>query len=402
MARISNRIFRRWLLSLNALAPATAGDGLPDPTGLRGADWVRGAVQRLGFVQVDPIAVVARAHDQILFARNTAYRPSHLKRALEVRRTLFENWTHDAAILPVETFPYWRHYMARFKRYEVHAGYKRYFASTNRKTLSLVRRHVKRHGVTRARDIESEKADWGDVSFPVPTVAKISVEYLWRIGEMAVAGRAGQEKTYDLASRVIPEDCYRVTVSERDYVDWACRESLRRLGAGTPAQIAHFLDAVSTEQAQAWCEKNHGKALTCVRVELADRSSSRPVYAFEDWTRRIDDVPSAPGKLRLLSPFDPLIHDRNRTRKIFGFDYAVEIFVPAEKRKYGYYVLPILEGERFVGRVDLKLDRKKRRLDVLGLWWEPRVRVTAQRRKRLQRQLERQARFGGVDRVGTF
>ncbi len=402
MASISNRIFRRWLLSLNALAPATSRDGLPDPGGLRGADWVRAAVRRLGFVQVDPIAVVARAHDQVLFARNTAYRPAHLVQALEKDRTLFENWTHDAAILPVEAFPYWRHYMARFKRYEVHPGYERYFAAATEESKALARRHVKKRGVTRAREIASEKRDWGDVTFPVPTVAKITLEYLWRTGEMAVAGRAGQEKTYDLAARVIPEDCFKLSVSKSDYVDWACRESLRRLGAGTAAQIAHFFDAVSTEQARAWCSAREGRELTSVTIELADRSTSRPVYAFHDWAQRVDDVPNAPGKLRFLSPFDPLIHDRNRTRKIFGFDYAVEIFVPARKRKYGYYVLPILEGERFVGRIDLKLDRKKARLDVLGLWWEPRVKVTARRRRRLQRQLERQAKFAGVEEVGEF
>jgi hypothetical protein len=396
---ISNRVFRRWLLSLNGLTAPNFGDGLPDAAGRRGADWVRAAVRRLGFVQVDPIAVVARAHDQILFARNPSYRPVHLKKALEEHRTLFENWTHDAAILPVEHFPYWRHYMGRFKRWEVHAGYRRYFAAATDKVIALVQRHVKKHGVTRPREIESKKVDWGDVGFPAPTVAKISIEYLWRVGGMAVAGRVGQEKVYDLASRVIPVEWYRARVGKQDYVDWACRESLRRLGAATPAQIAHFFDAVSTKEAQAWCESNTGKELTSVVVELADRSLSRPVFAPADWVARLNGVPRAPGKLRFLSPFDPLIHDRKRTNKIFGFDYAVEIFVPPAKRKYGYYVLPILEGERFVGRIDLKRDRKKSRLDVLGIWWERGVKTTAQRRARLTRQLERQARFAGVDEV---
>ena len=402
MARISNRIFRRWLLSLNALAPPNPADGLPDTAGLRGVDWVRGAVRRLGFVQVDPIAVVARAHDQILFARNPSYRPVHLKKALEIHRTLFENWTHDAAILPVEHFPYWRHYMGRFKRSEVHASYARYFGQATDNTLALVRRHVKKRGVTRPREIESEKVDWGDVGFPAPTVAKISIEFLWRTGEFAVTARAGQEKTYDLASRVIPDEWHRARVSRQEYVDWACREALRRLGAATPAQIAHFFDAVSTKQAQAWCEEQLGKDLESVTVELADRSFSRPLFAPADWAERLEDVPKAPGKLRLLSPFDPLIHDRNRTKKVFGFDYAVEIFVPAAKRKYGYYVLPILEGERFVGRIDLKLERKESRLNVLGVWWETGVKATVQRRARLARQLERQAKFAGVDEVLRF
>ena len=402
MERIPNRLFRRWLLSLNGLAAPNVADGLPDTTGLRGADWVGAAVRRLGFVQVDPIAVVARAHDQILFARNASYRPIHLKQSLEQRRTVFENWTHDHAILPVEHFPYWRHYMDRFKRWEVHAGYRRYFASVTDKSLALVRRHVKRNGVTRPREIESERADWGDVAFPVPTVAKITIEYLWRIGDMCVAARAGQEKTYDLASRVIPDKQFRARVTRRDYVDWACRESLRRLGAASPSQIAHFLDAVTTKDAQAWCEKKNGKELSTVRVELADRSVSRRLFTTTNWIERLEGVPRASSKLRLLSPFDPLIHDRNRLKQVFGFDYTVEIFVPATRRKYGYYVLPILEGDRFVGRIDLKLDRKKSRLDVLGLWWESGSKATAQRRAGLGRQLARQATFAGVREVSRF
>ncbi|NIM61972.1 MAG: winged helix-turn-helix domain-containing protein, partial [Acidobacteria bacterium] len=391
-----------WLLSLNGLAPPIPGDGLPVHTGLRGGAWVRGMVRRLGFVQVDPIAVVARAHDQILFARNPSYRPAHLKRALEQERSLFENWTHDAAILPVEHFPYWRHYMDRFKRWKVHAGYRRYFGQTTDRSVASVRRHVRRNGPTRPRDIESEKCDWGDADSPVPTVAKVTIEYLWRTGEMAVTARAGQEKVYDLASRVIPEECFARRVGKRDYVDWACRESLLRLGAATPAQIAHFFDAVSTKEAQAWCEGMSGRGLDTVNVELANRSNSRPVFALAGWEERLESVPRAPGKLRLLSPFDPLIHDRNRTERIFGFDYAVEIFVPPKKRKYGYYVLPLLEGERFVGRIDLKLDRNRSLLNVLGLWWERGVKATAQRKARLERQLERQARFAGVDQVVGF
>ena len=396
---IPNRGFRRWLLSLNGLAPITPGDGLENPAGLRGAAWVGAVGRRLGFVQVDPIAVVARAHDQILFARNPAYRPRYLRTALEIDRSLFENWTHDAAVLPVEHFPFWRHYMRRFKRWEVHPGYRRYFASTTKESIAAVRRHIKRHGPTKPRDIESEKVNWGNVDWPAPTVAKVSIEYLWRMGEMAVTRRDGQEKVYDLASRVIPEKFYRARVTQRAYVDWAFESALRRLGAATPAQIARHLEAVSTEDVQVWCKRKLGESLEAVTIELADGTASRPVFALGECLHRLDDVPNAPGKLRLLSPFDPLIHDRKRTAQVFGFDYAVEIFVPAAKRKYGYYVLPILEGERFVGRIDLKLDRKASRLNVLGLWWERGVKPTALRRRRLQRQLERQARFAGVEKT---
>ena len=110
----------------------------------------------------------------------------------------------------------------------------------------------------------------------------------------------------------------------------------------------------------------------------------------------ISNAPAAPQGLRLLNPFDPLIHDRQRTRRLFGFDYAIEIWVPAKKRKYGYYVLPILEGQRFTGRIDCKVDRKRDELVVLGLWWEAGVKATKARMGQLDKELRKLAGFSGV------
>jgi len=214
-----------------------------------------------------------------------------------------------------------------------------------------------------------------------------------------VTRREGREKVYDLSERVIPRKWFRARVSRTKYVDWACREALERLGAGSPAQMARFFDAVSKDDAESWARRRLGKDVVEVRVTQADGSTGSPALALTSMAEMMDDFPPAPRGLRLISPFDPLIHDRRRTQRVFGFDYAIEIWVPPKKRRYGYYVLPILEGERFTGRVDAKVDRKRDTLTVLGLWWEAGVKTTRTRTRRLERELQRLAEFTGVSGV---
>ncbi len=406
-AAIPNRAFRRALLSLSGLGPPLEADPLPRPTSAASPEWVDGMVKRLGFVQVDAVSAVERAQHQILFARNPRYRQEWLDQRIEQARTLFENWTHDAAILPSELYPYWRHVFERFRQYRVHKSYERYFSGVTEEDVERVFRRIREKGPLKPRDFDPEKArwDWAGVDsdasgFPVPTVAKVAMEYLWRTGKLAVARRDKREKVYDLVERVLPEAHTKRRVSQTEFVDWACREALRRLGAATPAQIASFFYAVSTERAGRWCERALGREIARVEVELADRSrTTAPTYSLVEDLDRIRSAPAPPRRLRLLNPFDPLIHDRQRTARVFDFEYALEIFMPPKKRKYGYYVLPILEGERFTGRIDVKADRKKGVLNVISLHWEPGVRPTARRDAQLERELGRLAKFCGVDCV---
>ncbi|MFQ5675822.1 MAG: DNA glycosylase AlkZ-like family protein, partial [bacterium] len=340
--QIDNRTFRRALLSLNGLAPPTGNDLLPSPTTDSGLAWVSGMVLRLGFVQIDSVAATERAHHHILFSRNRTYKQNQLKRLLEQERTLFENWTHDAAIIPSEFYPYWKHYFERAKNFEAHPGYRRYFAPVTQKDIDLIRKCIEKEGPLKPRDLNTRKVDWQDDYFQKPSIAKITMELLWRTGELAVCRRDGQTKVYDLAARVIPEKYFEAEVSREAYIDWACREALKRLGAGSPTQIARFFDAASREDVAAWCDRQTNQDLMEVQVAHADGAAGPKILALESVVQRLQEFPEAPRALRLLNPFDPLIHDRQRTRSIFGFDYSIEIWVPPQKRKYGYYVLPIL------------------------------------------------------------
>ncbi len=392
MARplIRNADARRFLL---------AAQGLCRPPGrkLAGGGLLE-LIDRLGYVQVDSINTVERAHHLILFARRQTYRHDHLAGLLERDGSLFENWTHDAAVIPSRFYSYWKARFARERdglrrRWRVHrrAGFE--------EQLDDVLRHVRDRGPVMARHFggATKKAadgwwDWHP--------AKTALEYLWRTGALAVARREGFQKVYDLAERVIPARYHRQAApSTGELIDWACRGALERLGFATPGELAQFWGGIAAAEAAAWCRDNLGRAAIEVLVEPADGGAPRRAYARPDLPDLLADLPRPPGRLRVLSPFDPLIRDRGRTKRLFAFDYRIEVFVPAAERQYGYYVFPLLEHDRFVGRIDMKHDRQAGRLNVVGLWSEARITFAGRRHDRLAAELTRLGHLIGADRT---
>ena len=225
---------------------------------------------------------------------------------------------------------------------------------------------------------------------------KVALEYLWHIGDLAIARRDGFQKVYDLAERVIPPAVRAVEVDPDDYVDWACGTALDRLGFATPGEIAGFWAAVTGAEAKAWCRNN---AVVPVMVEAADGSPPRRLFARPDITDCLDAMGPAPRRMRIINPFDPLLRDRKRLLRLFNFGYRIEIFVPKAKRKYGSYVFALLEGERLVDRIDMKVDRPGDSLAVAALWMEPGCRLTSARQRGLEAELDRQRRFSGLATV---
>ena len=374
--------------------------GLADPPRRRqSADDLMALIERLGFVQVDSVNVVERAHHMILFARNQTYRPARLRRLVEDEARLFEHWTHDAALVPIAFYPYWRVRCARGEavlRRRFRGWHGPGFEADIERVLGL----IEANGSIMARDLvdrESRKPggwwEWHD--------GKIALEFLWRSGRLAIARREGFQKVYDLAERVIPEAARAVEVDHDAYLDWACATALERLGFGTAGEIAGFWGKLTANEAKAWCAANLGGRVMSVVVEGVNGGRPRQLFARADIAERIAAAPRAPKRMRVINPFDPILRDRKRLERQFGFDYRIEIFVPAPKRQYGYYVFPLLEGERFVGRIDMKADRATDTLAVAALWMEPKFRLTAARRRRLEAELDRVRRFAGVGEL-TF
>jgi uncharacterized protein YcaQ len=359
-----------------------------------GREGLYGLIHDLGFVQVDSIQVVERAHHQILFSRSQTYRREDLSHLLEKDRSLFEHWTHDASIIPSAFFPYWKH---RFRRREakILENWRKWQGEGFDQAFVETYERIRSGGPILSRDVKAEDHKSGGWWNWHPN--KTALEFLWHTGKLSIARRENFQKVYDLSERVIPGEHHAGEVDHDSFVDWACRSALTRLGFATSGEIAAFFDIVTPDEAKAWVTAHRGE-LEEVLIGTMD-GKSRLSFAFMEGLQTLLDAPEPPARIRVLSPFDPLIRDRNRTERLFGFFYRIEVFVPEAKRQYGYYVFPLLEGDRLIGRIDMKADRKAGVLDVKRLWLEPGVRPSAGRLEKLEAELARLARFSGVEQV---
>ena len=378
--RIDNRNARRLWLHSQGLGETPTG-----PLDLAAM------IQALGFVQLDTIQVVSRAHHHILWSRNQNYREPMLDRLLAKDRAVFEHFTHDASVLPMEFLPMWRRQFDRMRAYYDRAGWVKGLPDAGER--QKIKDRIAREGAlsTHAFDtkIEGERQMWHRPPH------KLALDYMWYAGELATCHRVNFTKFYDLAERVFPAHLREMELSEAEQIRWLCEAALDRMSFGSAGDVKRFWDAVTLPEARAWAD---GAELVPVSVQGADGSWASAV-APPDIVDRLAGLTPATSRLRILNPFDPVIRDRNRLSRLFGFDYRVEMFVPAAKRIWGYYVFPILEGERFVGRIEVKADRKASRLDVLKLWPEPGVKWMPAREEKLGAELARMARFIGVESV---
>lgn len=370
--------------------------GLCDPTDRPATTArVRTTIEQMGFVQVDSINMVHRAHHLILHTRFDRYETKTLKRLLERDRAMFEHWTHDASIIPSAFFGQWK---AKFDNWNGSRWFYSKMGDDPEAVLDHVRERIEEEGPLFARDFEfdrnGESGSWWGWK-----PQKAALEHLWHGGELLVDGRHNFQKRYDLSPRVLPDHHDLGTPDRAAHVDWACSEALARLGHATAAELGQFWNLVSLAEARAWT-KDALADERIVPVTVPRHGEGKPVaaFAFPDWKKRARRRATPPAHLRILCPFDPVIRDRKRLERLFGFDYRFEAFVPAPKRQYGYYVLPLLKGDRFVGRINPKTDRQAGELRVDGVWWERGVKADAALKRELDDAVGRLATFCGVDR----
>ena len=384
---LSNKQARHLILHLQGLT-------LPPHRAL-GLDGLSDLIMRLGFVQLDSIQWVERAQHMILYARSQAYRPAHLKRLLEKERFLFENWTHDAAVIPCCFYPYWRHKFSRHKE-KLDSKFDDWQGGGYRDHCDDLLNRIESEGGLRSRDLD--RPDTGPAEMWQWHDGKAALEFLWRTGHLCIHGREGFQKVYDLAERGIPTEHFESTVSHDEFVDWACRSALERLGFGSAGDISRYWDLVSIAEARDWLEDQSSDLVRLVDIQGVQKDIKQ-FYGRADLAQLMTNLPDIPGRMRALSPFDPVIRDRKRLEWLFGFEYRIEIYVPEAKRRWGYYVFPLLEGDRLIGRIDMRARREENELEVKSLWLEPRVKMSDARRSRLDAELVRQARLAGVKSV---
>lgn len=383
--RIDNRRARALWLHVNDLLTPPSGDS-------RHAA-IANTVERLGMVQLDPLAPVARAHHHILWSRHTGYRPKHFDTLMQGRRSVFEHFTHDAAILPMSLWPVWARARARRAARYARGDFGRQMPDDHVRTQILER--IEAHGPVCSRDFEG-KADKSKHAWMRPP-HKLLLEHLWLGGQLAVTYRRRFHKYYDLVERVVPEALLEARIPEAQQTDQLCRMALARLGMATPAELQAFWDTCTRQEVDTWINDTRD-AWVPVEIETIDghwRESIAPTTIEQTLSQL--DTPSP--RVRILNPFDPLVRDRDRIERLFGFQFRLEIYVPAAKRQYGYYVFPVLEGDRFIGRIEVRANHEQDQLTVLNGWPEPGLRNSKSRNERLQSELQRLARLAGVSHV---
>lgn len=346
----------------------------------RGATAVNRILKRLSYVQIDTISVVERAHHHVLWSRQPAYQANWLDQAVE-KQLAFEYWSHAAAFLPIEDYRF-----SLVKKAELAAGGKHWY-DKDPKQARLVLDMIKERGSMKARDFDQARSivgsGWGDKK-----PAKLALERLFMEGELMVVRRDGFQKVFDLTERVLPPEIDTSQPSEIEFIDYLIERFLLAQGLGTAREMAYLRKGLASKITQRCKELCKEGAL--VEVQFGnDRFFAK--HDFELLlSKRI-----ARSKIKILSPFDNLLIQRQRVRRFFDFDYQIECYVPQAKRRYGYFVLPVLQGTRLIARLDASVDRKQGTITVRKIWPESNYQLKFD--EPLQTALQEFARFNQVE-----
>ena len=382
------------------LALARAGLLKPEWTGLpkratgitnRARKAAHRIIRRFGYLQLDTVSIAgARSHAIVLLSRLEGFDHKLAEALLRPGEPLFEYWGHEASWIPIELYPVFEFRRKAFRRHPWWGD----IIGQHPKIRENLRRRIRDEGPIRSLDMEGGGSrGWWDLK-----LVKRVATALWSSGELAIRERRNFQRIYDLAERVIPE-CWRQNgLSEPQAIEQLLVQALKGHGWASTGTLS-----------QTWRLTNLQKSITAALNRLVEKGKIVPCTLAGDdqkkrpgWIRPIDlelaarlkRVRPRPARGVLLSPFDPVLWDRRRVQQLFAFDQVLEIFKPAPKRKYGYYCLPVLAGDKFVGRVDLKADWKAEKLEVLSVLFEAGKvidRVTPNDREAVRTALDRYA-----------
>ena len=343
------------------IALAAQGFADPRPSGPIDRRHLNRVLARLGLFQIDSVSAVVRAHYMPMFSRLGPYPMSLFDDAASgKKRRLFEYWAHEASFLPIETWPLMQWRMDRAGRHEGIYGVLARWAANKGSLIEEIYAEVKARGPIAASQIDGVQGKggwwgWSD--------EKHAFEWLFWAGRITAHSRRGFERLYDLPERVIPSDIFNAPIPKpKDAHRELLRISARALGVATYGDLRDYF-RLSPGDMKGRLE------------ELVEEGELLPVKV-DGWKQQayLNTGARMPRKVHaraLLAPFDPLVFERSRAERLFDFHYRIEIYTPAEKRQYGYYVLPFLLGERIVARVDVKADRPAGVLRVLATYAEP-------------------------------
>jgi len=343
-------------------------------------------IRALGCLQLDPTAVVARNHLLVLFSRHGAFDEAQFERLAYEERALFEYWAHEASYVLSEDLPIHRHLM------RPPGGWRTRMAAwweSEHEFRAHILARLTEEGPLRAREIEDRaKVPWESSGWTNARNVARMLDLMWVRGEAGISRRVGAQRIWDLMERCLPADAPDEELSDEEVTRRAAPRAVRALGA---ARIPHI---------RAHFTRNRYPHLQRV-LETHDQLQRIEVEGLgDDWWIHVEDLATLDddfrGRTALLSPFDNLLCDRARTEQLFGFSHRLEIYTPKAKRRWGYFVLPVLDGDRLVARVDLAIDRKTKTLVALAVHAELNVPRGKRLPQAIRRELERLAAWRGA------
>lgn len=322
-----------------------------------GADATLAAIEHLAYVQIDTLSVVARAHLHTLWNRVTGFNQGHIDQ-LQADRKIYEHWAHALAILPMKDYRYSLPRMNRIASGETH-----WYPKDSKQTKYVLKR-IREEGPLAAKDFTDKKSN-NEMWTLAPS--KIALEQLFMEGKLMIPQRKNFHKIYDLRERVLPANVDTRVPSEAEYCRHLISSFLRSHGLGKLKETIYLRKGLASAVLQVAQEMEEEKLLVSVQVEGQQYLCFPSVL---EWL----EAKAPRARLRILSPFDNAIIQRKRINNLFAFDYQIECYVPKAKRKFGYYSLPILQGNKLVARMDAKASRKDKVFHVLHLHLEETVR----------------------------
>lgn len=345
----------------------------------KGVDGTLQAIEHLGYVQIDTISVVERAHHHILWSRVSDYDLSHLNNLVR-KRQIFEYWYHAASYLPMKDYRY-----ALPAMMSVRKGESRYFNRGDQHLMNEILARVRAEGRIRLRDIDkSNKKSLGNWWNTGP--GRRAFEQLYMQGDLMICERNGMEKVYDLTERCLPENIDLSMPTLHEYAQYLFNTTLRAHGAFTWKQLVH-LKGKDLKETMRIVLKEQIDAGVVSAIKLDD---GQTLYVD---VAAIEQNVNTDFGLKILSPFDNSLIHRDRLTSLFEFDYRIECYVPAAKRVFGYFCLPILYQDELVGRIDCKAHRTVKELEVISIHLEKAIKDKELFFCELEQEIKRFAEF---------
>ncbi|MCD1118606.1 winged helix-turn-helix domain-containing protein [Chryseobacterium turcicum] len=340
------------LSQLRHLTLESQGLTKPNPFGT-GKNAVLTALEQLGYLQIDTLSIVERAHHHTLWTRIPDYQPVYLNELVQERK-IFEYWFHAASYLPMKDFRFALPQMLDIKQSTTH------YYNADPKVMQYVLDTIRTEGPKKSRDFEKETKKAGSWWSWKPT--KIALERLFLQGDLMISNRNGMQKTYDITENVLPQNIDTSIPTDMEFAEYLVKTYLQAYGFTTIKQITHLKTGGLIRKNVEEILKSMLQEGTIQRINI---ENSPPIFIKNDLLEKSLD--NATSSIQLLSPFDNSIIHRDRIKLFFDFDYKIECYTPKEKRIFGYFCLPILFGDTFIGRVDCKAHRKEKEFELIHL-----------------------------------